>query len=423
MAPKKNEHEYNVGWVTVSYRTVLLLILLVVGLIGAGFYFHSNASRVLSGLTASISSRIGRIAGTDPNAGGGKIIGQQQAKFTQLDGTVRVKKASSNSWADAKYDTPLEKGDVIQTSSEGMAKVVFADGSNYTIKPDSLIVVEENSTNASQQTQVAVQVTTGTVDLATSTYTQGSKSQVIVAGATATLAPDTSALVLNDPRADTHEIFLKKGSGEVARGSEVVQLTNLERVSFKSSSPEMTKSKEIGPPTLIVPANMMTTFAANKQVEFTWTPVAGTRGYHIRISRNPYFSSLLVDKKVSSPEFTASGIGDGSYYWSVQSIDANGRESIESERNRFNVLPKTAEASVALTLEPLIRHGHVIEVSGKTEANTRVMVNGEEVPVVGGDGTFHYYTPPLPNGENVITITAQSNRGGINTKTAKVTIQ
>ncbi len=80
----------------------------------------------------------------------------------------------------ADYNIPLEKGDVVQTGSEGMAKVVFNDGTSYTVKQDSLIVIEENSANDQQQTNVAVAVSTGTVDLSTATYSQGSKSQVIV---------------------------------------------------------------------------------------------------------------------------------------------------------------------------------------------------------------------------------------------------
>src|SRR5262249_5496828 len=136
---------------------------------------------------------------------------QQQAHITALDGTVRVKKANSNTWVNADYNIPLEKGDVIQTSSEGMAKVVFGDGTNYTVKQDSLIVIEENSANDQQQTSVAVAVSTGTVDLSTGTYVQGSKSQVIVAGATASLAPESSAMVSNNK--DQHEILLKKGAG------------------------------------------------------------------------------------------------------------------------------------------------------------------------------------------------------------------
>ena len=125
----------------------------------------------------------------------------QQAHITALDGTVRVKKANSNSWVTADYNVPLEKGDVIQTGGEGMAKIVFTDGTNYTVKQDSLIVIEESSANEQQQTNVAVAVSTGTVDLTTATYVQGSRSQVIVAGATASLAPDSAAMVHNDPKA------------------------------------------------------------------------------------------------------------------------------------------------------------------------------------------------------------------------------
>jgi hypothetical protein len=65
----------------------------------------------------------------------------------------------------------------------------------------------------------------------------------------------------------------------------------------------------------------------------------------------------------------------------------------------------------------------VIEVTGKTEPNARVMVNGREVPLITGDGSFHYFTPPLPNGENVITVTAQNSRGGVNTQQKTVIIQ
>jgi hypothetical protein len=108
----------------------------------------------------------------------------------------------------------------------------------------------------------------------------------------------------------------------------------------------------------------------------------------------------------------------------VQSYDAAGKESMESEKNRFTIINKDAEnEAMNLELTPFVQHGHVIEVTGKTEAGARVMVNGREVPMIANDGTFHYFTPPLPIGESVITITAQNSRGGVNTKQKKVVIQ
>ena len=63
-------------------------------------------------------------------------------------------------------------------------------------------------------------------------------------------------------------------------------------------------------------------------------------GYRLRISRNPYFSSTLVDKKVNTAAVTVTGLGDGVYYWMVQSYDAAGKESVESEKNRFTIISK-----------------------------------------------------------------------------------
>jgi hypothetical protein len=105
-------------------------------------------------------------------------------------------------------------------------------------------------------------------------------------------------------------------------------------------------------------------------------------------------------------------------------LDAQEKESAESEKNRFTVIAKeTNSGKITLSLDPFIQHGHVIELTGKTEAGARVMVNGHEVPVIGGDGSFHYFTPPLPNGETLITVTAQDSKGGVNTEQQKVVIQ
>src|SRR5947209_1431450 len=198
--------------------------------------------------------------------------GPQQAHFTNIDGEVMVRRGSN--WIPADYNVALETGDVIQTKSQGIARIIFADGTSYTIKPDSLIRVEENSVNAAQQTAVKVEVNTGTVDLATANMTQGSKSQVVVAGATATLGGDTRADVMNDPRTDQHEIMLKSGNGVVTREStnESVTMAPFERVSFKSDS-QITKIREIGPPNLIDPANMYPKVVASNSepITFSWT--------------------------------------------------------------------------------------------------------------------------------------------------------
>jgi len=419
-----------VAWKTVTYRSVILMLLAGALIFGAGmhFAFPQFTDSTVKAAGSLTSKLLEKVAGLAPPIQKTSAAVAQQAHFTALDGTVRVRKANGNSWIRADYNVPLEKGDVVQTASEGMAKVVFNDGTNYTVKQDSLIVIEENSANDQQQTNVAVAVTTGTVDLTTATYVQGSKSQVIVAGAKASLAPETSAMVHNDPRADQHEILVKKGSGDIERNGEVVRLSNWEKVNFQNQSKVMEKGKEVGPPTPIGPGNMMPIFIAEgektKDVEFSWSPMANAAGYRLRISHNPYFSSLLLDRKVETAAVVVTGLGQGAYYWDIQSYDASGKESVESEKNRFTIIPRAQEkVELSLDLDPFIQHGHVIEVTGKTENGARVMVNGREVPIVSDDGSFHYFTPPLPAGENMITVTAQNSKGGVNTRQEKVVIQ
>lgn len=428
MSSANRKSGIHLAWTTVTYRSVVLLVLtaVVVFFVVLRVAFPQFTDNTLKAGEHAGSKILERIAGMAPAAGAG-VVTAQQAHFTALDGTVRVKKGNGNSWVKADYNIPLEKGDVVQTASEGMAKVVFNDGTSYTVKQDSLIVIEENSANDQQQTSVAVAVSTGTVDLSTATYSQGSKSQVIVAGATASLSPDSAARVHNDPKADQHEILMKKGTGEVSRNGETVKLANWEKVSFQGTQSRLEKAKEIGPPTPIAPANMAPLFSTGesmKDVSFSWTAMANAVGYRLRISRNPYFSSTLVDKKVNTAAVTVTSLGEGAYYWMVQSYDAAGKESVESEKNRFTIISKGKQTeAIELELDPFIQHGHVIEVTGKTQVGARVMVNGSEVPMINSDGAFHYFTPPLPTGEAVITVTAQTAQGGVNTQQQKIIIQ
>jgi hypothetical protein len=426
----QNKPEIYVAWKTVTYRSVVMAlmaaVLLLVFLLHLAFPAFTDST--VKGASHFLSLLLEKVSGLAPPLKGGSTAVSQQAHFTALDGTIRVRKGNGNSWVTANYNVPLEKGDVVQTGAEGMAKIVFNDGTNYTVKQDSLIVIEENSANDQQQTNVSVAVTTGTVDLTTATYVQGSKSQVIVAGAKASLAPDSSAMVQNNPKDDRHEILLTKGSGDVERNGETAHLSNWEKVTFQNESKTMQRAKEIGPPSPITPGNMMPVFVnageKAKEVEFAWTPMAHAAGYRLRISHNPYFSSLLLDRKVDTASVVVTGLPVGAYYWSIQSYDGVGKESVESEKNRFTIVVKSKEKiDLALAIDPFVQHGHVIEVMGTTEGGARVMVNGKEVPIISDDGTFHYFTPPLPNGENLITVTAQNAKGGVNTHQEKVVIQ
>jgi hypothetical protein len=428
---QRRKSAFQISYVTITYRSVFMGTLAVISVAAIVMYFtfpDTTNRLIMSGQLGleRLLTRAGLLNSHDDRQVSDP--GPQQAHFINIDGVVRVKKASSNTWVTADYSLALEKNDVVQTADEGIARVRFADGTNYTIKPDSLIVIQENSVNESQQAKVAVQVTTGTVDLATAgAMARGSKSQVIVAGATATFSPESAGEVQNDPRNDQHSILVKKGGAEVQRGSEDLKIGENEKLAFTTDSPNMVKTKEIGPPVLMDPksGDNVQLDPKSKGITLTWAPVDGIHSFHVRVSRNQFFTGpLVVDQNWTHLELVLANLPPGSYWWEVQSVSDNGKLSSGSERNKFTVVPYAENgAKIPLEIVSLIQHGHVFEIKGQTEPGARVMVNGQEVAMINPDGTFHHFTNQLPTGENWITVTAQNSKGGYGLVSRPVNIQ
>jgi len=104
----------------------------------------------------------------------------------------------------------------------------------------------------------------------------------------------------------------------------------------------------------------------------------------------------------------------------VSAIDEKGVESQPSQANRLNLVQQVAGDEAYLEITNYFSHGKVIEVQGKTEPGSTVIINNEQVFSIQPDGAFRGFTAVLPSGSNVITITAQDRKG--NTKTIRKTV-
>ncbi|PYT93168.1 MAG: hypothetical protein DMG36_11175, partial [Acidobacteria bacterium] len=110
---------------TVTYKTVILYILLALGVIFGGIYIAKP------GLYSAVINKIDKSVGDpDPDPVGAD---QKRAKFVNLEGRVQVKKVNSVQWVDATLSTSLDKGDLVQTGSDSDARITFADGTFYTV--------------------------------------------------------------------------------------------------------------------------------------------------------------------------------------------------------------------------------------------------------------------------------------------------
>lgn len=412
-----------VEWTTVSYRTIAFYA--VLALVATGFILYLIAPNYFTGKVRGALHAL--TAGVVENGGSSTAPSRRDAHFVNLDGTVRVKKAQSPQWIQADYNTNLATGDFIQTGSDGVARIIFADGTNYVIKPDSLIAVEASGEDpVTRATRVAVQVTSGTVDLSTGKFeVPGSTSKVAFADAMASLGEESRAVVQNDPKRNIHQMTMDQGDARVTRGSSTLQLGQYEKVTFSSTEPGLLREKVIAPPELIAPANMALNIVPSPRethIEFKWSPVAGARAYVLKISPSGMFSNLVVNRKVEGTSTEVSGLDEGVYYWLVTSIDGNGNESQPSAPNRFDLVQQISQNHQAfLEITNIIQHGRVIEVVGRTEPGSTVIINNQQVFNIAADGTFRHFTSSLPRkGSNQITITAQDRKG--NTKTIRKTV-
>jgi hypothetical protein len=425
--PEQPQRAYEVEWTTISYRTITVYA--VLALIAAGVvlyliapnYFSQKARNLLAGISAGLV----RPASTEAAAS------KREAHFVNLDGTVRVRKAQSAQWIRADYNTNLEKGDYIQTGSDGVARIIFADGTNYVLKPDSLIVVEESREDpVTKATRVAVQVSSGTVDLSTGRFEiPGSTSRLTFENAVANLAEESRATLRNDPDKNVHELTMQQGEAEVTRGSTTVRLGQYEQVTFERDKAGLVRQRVIAPPELTEPANMaltMSTDPKSTNLDFAWQSVAGAAAYRLQISPSGMFSNLVVDKKIVGRTATRiTGLEEGTYYWVVSSIDARGVESQPSMANRFSLVQQVETGNQAyLEVTNIIQHGRVLEVMGKTEPGSTVIINNEQVFNIAPDGTFRHFTSQLArSGANQITITAQNRKGDMHTIRKSIVIE
>jgi len=400
-------HRVEVQWHAVTYKTVILYAVLIAAIILAAMFIVFPST--YTALTHKISTAIASSDGGDAPAS------QTQAKFVNLDGRVQVKKVNSVQWVDADYRTALDKGDLVQTGNDGYARVTFADGTSYLVKPGTLITVEENSMASNKPTNVAVRINTGSIDMRTPNWTSpGSKAEVSVEDAKAELRPNSRAAVKTDQDTKESEIVVSNGSAQVQRGQEHVELSQYQRANIPTSG-SISKSDVLAPPELLEPINLTPIIVENPKttaVHFEWKPVQDAASYTVRISTTNMFTKIVKEAKVSGTSVEISGFDAGDYFWNVTALSAKKLASDVSEPNKFTLVAQGKTQEMLLEIDKTELVGHAVEISGRTEPGAALIINGQAVPNIAKDGTFHHFTEPLLPGEHTIVVIGQNRRGG-----------
>jgi len=417
-APKPKISRVEVYWHTVRYRTVILYTLILVAIVGGAAYlvFPDFSGKLLQRISDAITPR---------DTGVANLLARQ-ARFVNLDGKVQVKKVNSLQWVPADYQLTLDKGDEIETGQDGVARVSFADGTQYTVKADTFVTVEENTVAQDRATQVGVHLDTGQVDLSTGSWqVPGSKAEVSFENAVASMRSNSRGSVRSDPATKEQQVTVDTGSAELDRGNEHVDIGQYERATFAAGGGPIVKTQVLAPPELTEPLNLQPIILADPKrdsVHFAWKPSATAKLYDFQASTTTAFSHIVMERKTAATAVDVAGFDPGDYFWRVRAIDDKNNVSDPGDAYKFTLVAQGKEQEMLLDVNETQLQGNVVEVSGRTEPGAALIINGEGVADIQPDGRFRYFTPPMERGNHTVVITGQNRRGGTAIKRVDVVI-
>src|SRR5437868_15180072 len=168
---------FDADWWVVQKRLIYILVILAslaVVAAGGGLYVWLYGNPFKS------------VAVSDPALAG--------ARFVSLEGGVRVVRANTRETLQARADTRLFPGDMVQTQEDGRARIHVADGSNLFVKPNSVVTIAENTAaEGGKSTKVRVAVESGQINVHTEQQSENASNVVGTHLTESRISPETDA--------------------------------------------------------------------------------------------------------------------------------------------------------------------------------------------------------------------------------------
>ncbi len=348
------------------------------------------------------------------DASGGHEGGAGQAQFISVQGRVEYRRGDGGEWLEARSRLVLYVGDHVKTGANGSAEIVFSDGTLYTARPDTQLVVFRSRSSSGLPGEQAIRMDYGWVNLNTSK--RGSK--VSVPEAEARVDSDSEATVSYDAGSKTARFASIRGGMKVDSSSgehrEVGALEQVVHAAGKLSEPESLPAA----PALMTPEdNSDFSLERTQSTVLSWEPVDEASGYALEISSNHLFVDNLIEADDRKKTEATLGLrGEGSFFWRVAAVAANGVRGPWSAARGFRVSsfrrdPATGDREPPkLELAEIKAYGSIFIVGGRTEPGSVVEINGEPVQVA-ADGTFTKPIQITKEGWSFIEVRARDSGG------------
>jgi len=473
VAPSRQSAQGSIllDWFTVSYRTIVMSVVFLVGAAGAVFLFFylraasgdtpegmalqeltraerlfseaesaahgdqfaaaiNQAGRLLESARRSYRGRsfsVSRDTSLQSQAISRKILEANStensftAKIYRFEGDVKLKRVRQFVWESVTGNAALKVGDQIKTASSGSAQIVYFDGTITTIKPGSLLEIRELFEDpATKVRKVRERLNFGGVLSTTQGgNATGSFHEVSTETSVARTADRAQVSIEYDQERKVTTAAVESGEAELTAGASTVKLGRLEKVTVAPSLEFTRRETLLSAPSLEEPLDQRVfVYEAGRPTATTlkWTKVPGADSYRLQISQQPLFGLLLLDKPdIGSNSVVLPDLVSGSYYWRVSARDSAGTEGAFSETRKFRIgtdQERGPEDKVppALQLIDFLPSGAMVIIKGRTEPAAAVAIDGQPVDV-DDDGTFTAVIKMKHDGPNTVEIVAQDTAG------------
>ena len=353
---------------------------------------------------------------------------ESDAQFLTVEGDVQFQKSSAGDWKPAESRTPLFNGDWVKTGDRASAELIFSNGSLYTVGPGALLEIYSQFNPATSKKSNLVQMQIGSIEVATT----DDQSTVRTPGSQITIDSDSTAQVGVDQKKLT-AVVTEKGSASVAptAGGQAVKVASGEKV---VASPEGSLSpvkKLLMPPVLKEPSDNHPITLGESQTNFVWEAVPGATGYLFQVSRSRLFTSLEINSRRQKTTAAAKVTAEGTFYWRVASVGADGDVGPFSNAYHFRVGGGGRDSgqgnvdapAPSLTLKkPYPIGGPFYMIEGTTNPGATVTINDEDVEVE-SNGHFKKLVSFNKIGRNAVVVKAINAAGKPTVQSVSVVVE
>lgn len=342
------------------------------------------------------------------------------AVFESVQGNVKTRGVGGLDWKTAVTRTSLRKSDLVRTYPSSSAEIKFFDDTRVTVRPDSLITIEETSRDPdSASSRVAWKVTSGEINYETAQ--RGGSTEAVTPTFRLALEGNSAGTMRVGETGLTAVAQISGAANIETKSGEKIRLGANEGVSVDATGKAGAKQVLPSPPALDTPGKAgLLSLDMDDAVVLSWSPSAGASTYRVRVeARAEGQGEVFNGDGLKTTSVNVPGIAAGDYTFRVAGLTQDGVQGKFSAPVAFKVerveaapTPVAATAPM-LVIEAFEARSNVIRLAGKTEPGARLTVNGAAVAVQ-ADGTFkEFVTLARRQGEQKVVIRSTAANGGV----------